>query len=288
MGKLGLGAVQFGMDYGINNSRGQVPYGEVFEILDRAVGAGIEVIDTAYAYGVSQKIIGEYVKRKNPNFKIVTKISKEDQIDESIEGLEEILGIKPYAVLFHSFEDYKGNSGGLDLLINKKKDGKIEKIGFSLYYPSQLEYIFDNDIPADIIQVPYSVFDRRFEGLFAKAKKKGMEIHVRSIFLQGVVFKSPETIIREPLSILRDKVKCLQDISKEIGVSVSNICVAFAASNEFIDNVLVGVDTLENFNEIIEYEKNKQIVQENSEELLKLEESNEEVLLPFNWKEMGD
>ena len=283
MEKLALGAVQFGLDYGINNSRGQVPYNEVFEILDKAVSSGIEVIDTAYAYGDSQKIIGDYVRSKRPNFKIVTKISKEDDFDESVDNLEGILGTKPYAVLFHSFEDYRENTKKLGSLIEKKENGYMKKVGFSLYYPKDLKYILDNHIYSDIIQVPYSVFDRRFEELFPEAKKRKIEIHARSVFLQGVVFKDPETILKEPLNVLKNKIKDLQNISKRIDVSVSNICVVFAAKNKYIDNVLVGVDSLKNLNEILRYKKTKEIVLENNEKLLTLNENNESVILPFNW-----
>jgi len=283
MEKLALGAVQFGLDYGINNSRGQVPYNEVFAILDKAVNSGIDVIDTAYAYGDSQKIIGEYVRSKRPSLKIVTKISKEDNFDTSIDGLEGILGIKPYAVLFHSFGDYKENINRLKLLIKKKEKGIIKKVGFSLYYPKDLKYILDNNIHSDVVQIPYSVFDRRFEELFPETKKRGIEIHVRSVFLQGIVFKNPETILKESLKILKNKIKDLQNMSNRIGVSVSNICTAFASENKYIDNVLVGVDSLENLNEILRYKEKKEIVLENNEELLKLKENNESVLLPFNW-----
>ena len=62
MGKLILGTAQFGMDYGINNLRGKIPKSEVFEVLDYALDAGIDTLDTAYNYGQSERIIGEYLR----------------------------------------------------------------------------------------------------------------------------------------------------------------------------------------------------------------------------------
>ena len=49
MNKLGLGTVQFGIDYGISSVQGQVKPNEVVEINDFAKSIGIENLDTAPA-----------------------------------------------------------------------------------------------------------------------------------------------------------------------------------------------------------------------------------------------
>lgn len=64
MVKLCLGTVQFGMKYGINNQINRQPtWEESFEMLDLAIENGVEVIDTARAYGEAELILGEYFKR---------------------------------------------------------------------------------------------------------------------------------------------------------------------------------------------------------------------------------
>ena len=45
--RLGIGTVQFGLTYGINNRLGQVPYRDVCIILEKAMEAGVNFLDTA-------------------------------------------------------------------------------------------------------------------------------------------------------------------------------------------------------------------------------------------------
>ena len=71
--KLGLGTVQFGCDYGISNTKGQVLIDEVVKILDYALKNGIDIIDTASLYGNSEAVLGQFDLSK---FKVVTKTSK--------------------------------------------------------------------------------------------------------------------------------------------------------------------------------------------------------------------
>jgi aryl-alcohol dehydrogenase-like predicted oxidoreductase len=54
-----LGSVQFGLDYGIVNTNGKVPESESIAIIRHAIVEGIEYIDTAAAYGDSERIIGK-------------------------------------------------------------------------------------------------------------------------------------------------------------------------------------------------------------------------------------
>ena len=68
--KIALGTVQFGLDYGINNTRGRIPKDEAFLILSKASEAGISVLDTAAAYGQSEEVIGEYISSGNRCFDV--------------------------------------------------------------------------------------------------------------------------------------------------------------------------------------------------------------------------
>src|SRR6201994_1527154 len=70
--RIGLGTVQFGTDYGISNTAGQVPASEVSLILASARRAGIGVIDTAASYGSAEEAIGRAL-RDADRFRIVTK-----------------------------------------------------------------------------------------------------------------------------------------------------------------------------------------------------------------------
>ena len=70
--RIGLGTAQFGLDYGISNSGGQVPPFEVARILKLAKEAGIDTLDSAALYGESESVLGNLIDDHN-EFKIVTK-----------------------------------------------------------------------------------------------------------------------------------------------------------------------------------------------------------------------
>ena len=102
---------------------------------------------------------------------------------------------KVYGALFHVFDDFNKNKQLYEKLNNFKKDGLVEKIGFSLYFPEQLEQLINSKIDIDIIQVSYSIFDQRFVKYFKDLKMLGIEIHVRSVFLHGLYFKTQMILV---------------------------------------------------------------------------------------------
>ncbi|MCG8572052.1 MAG: aldo/keto reductase, partial [Spirochaetes bacterium] len=196
MNKIGLGTAQFGLNYGINNSRGKIPTSEINEILLFAQKNGIDLLDTAYAYGESEKVIGQNNEIIN-SFRIITKFPP--KIKHPIKELffESLTNLKRstiYGYLIHDFQTYLSNKVILSILKELKSERKVAKIGFSLYYPDQLKYLFDNNLKIDIIQIPYNIFDRRFDDLLPLAKKEKIEVHIRSVFLQGLVFKDPKIL----------------------------------------------------------------------------------------------
>ena len=79
--KIVLGTAQFGLDYGISNKDGQIPESGVFEILNESIISGIDVLDTAYTYGNSEQVIGNFVKKHGNVFKIISKLPECDPRD---------------------------------------------------------------------------------------------------------------------------------------------------------------------------------------------------------------
>lgn len=290
MNKLVLGSAQFGMDYGVNNGRGKIPRMEVFEILREAVNHGIDTVDTAASYGDSEKVLGEFTVSEGRDLKIVSKLTAGDRLDvkSALNGsLDKLRAEKIFGYLIHNFESYKKNEKIWDEMKSVKDEGKVEKIGFSLYYPDELEYVFKKGLEVDIIQIPFSVFDQRFDSYLPRLKKIGAEIYARSIFLQGLVFKNTEKLGKnfEPV---KGKIKELNLIAEESGISVFSLCVSFVSSQRLIDKIIVGVDSLGNFMEIIKESGRGRIGGDLMKRLRGLEVGNEEVLLPFNWRLAGD
>ena len=189
--KLCLGTVTFGMSYGIANKRGQINKEEVFRILDYCNKVGINTLDTAAAYGESEKVIGEYLEGKEQGFEVISKLpvleSFENQkitqaFDNSLSNLK---SKSIYGYLVHKFDNFSQNEKLWETLENLKRQHLVEKIGFSIYRPKELDFILSKDISFDIIQIPYSVFDTRFAGHFEFLTEKGVEIFASICFSSG-------------------------------------------------------------------------------------------------------
>ena len=252
MNKIVLGTAQFGFDYGVNNQRGQVPQTEVFEILAAAFRLGVETLDTASMYGASENVIGKFIKKYNKKFNIISKIGNVERLKIKpllISSLVELGVDSFYGLLIHGFRYYANNPEIWEILKEMKSEGKAKKIGFSIYSPDELEALFQQGIELDQIQVPYNIFDRRFEPYFPILQSKGIEIYVRSIFLQGIVFMNPGDL-KDNLLMLKDKIIKMNILSKQENISIASLCANFVFLNQFVDKVVFGVDGLDNFNEI--------------------------------------
>ena len=284
--KLALGTAQFGLDYGIYNKKGRITEKEAFKILKYAIQNGIDVIDTAYAYGDSEKIIGQFIRNNKSKVKIISKVPLNDIQDvENVfnSSLKRLHSDNLYGYLVHNFNSFINNPGVWETLIKLKNQGKINKIGFSLYYPNEAEYILKKNIKVDILQVPFSIFDQRFSEIFSLLKENNVEIYVRSIFIQGLIFKNPDELQGKFVNI-RDKLSCLKSLSKDIKVPISGICINFVLLNDFIDKVIIGVDSLGNLKENIKSINQKNEVKNIYSKLSRMKEDDEDIILPTKWK----
>ena len=167
--KLALGTVQFGMNYGLANSSGQVSLDNAEEILFKARSAGIDTLDTAIAYGDSEQVLGELDLN---GFQVVTKLPEVPDVDgvhiwikEQFSGsLSRLKSSRVHALMLHRPTQLMSGIGQdiWDTLIAFKSNGMIEKIGISIYSPDELNQIVDR-FPIDLVQVPVNIFDRSFE-----------------------------------------------------------------------------------------------------------------------------
>lgn len=283
--KLALGTVQFGLDYGINNTTGKIPESEVFEILELAFQQGIDVLDTAHSYGDSEKVIGAFLRANDATFKIVTKLSgsKPGHMEESFhKSLDRLGQSRVYGCLIHDFRLFCRKPGIWDDLGELRNQGKVEKIGFSLYHPKEVEYLLEMGIRPDILQIPFSIFDQRFAGILPSLKAKGIEIHARSVFLQGLLCKKPEELSGDFVPI-KDKLMRLRSLSEEANVPLPAAPVNFALLNDGLDKIIVGVDSTEHLKANIDALSYQEKVRSIYGELADLREDDQKIVLPSNW-----
>lgn len=273
--KLVLGTVQFGLQYGIN-SAGRPSTEQVSDILDNAKAGSIQILDTSSAYGNAEEVLGDV--KAGSSFKIVSKYPKCDQsVADTFNNSLKVLGVDHlYGYLLHHFEVYRENKAVWNDFIQLQKEGKVDRIGFSLYEPWELDLILNDGIPFSLIQVPFNIFDRQFEPYFQKLKEMGVEIHVRSTFLQGLFFKDRNTL-PEKLEPLKTYLFALDEYSKQTGLSVAKIALNYNLQNPFIDGVLIGVDTNEQLKTNFSSVSDKVID-------VNFDVKETDLLKPINWK----
>lgn len=282
--KLALGTVQFGAVYGINNKTGRISEKDAASILDRAWSDGVDMLDTAQAYAESEVVLGR-VQPPNARFKIISKFTAGAGLTARglfADSRVRLNAKKLYAFLYHKFSDFRDYPGWHEDLLEIKARGFIEKVGFSIYYPRDLQSLLDGGVKFDLVQLPYSVFDRRFEPLFPALRKQGIEVHVRSVFLQGLSFMKPSAL-PPGLAGLKGKLASLHAISEKSGIPVSALCLCFGLLNPGIDRMVIGVDGLSNLENNLAGAGKTEETKKFYSDLCELQENNEDLILPFKW-----
>lgn len=263
--KLAIGTVQFGMNYGISNLNGQTTIQEAKEIISISKKFNITTIDTASAYGNSEETLGNIGVK---NFDIVTKIPEipnniakknvEKTIINTIEKSFEKLKIeKIYAILIHKPEQLFSEYGNdiYKTLEKIKNDGLVEKIGISSYNPEEI-IEKSNYFKIDIAQVPYNIVDQRLtnEGMISEIKKLGIEIHVRSIFLQGLLLSEKIPSKFEKWGHIFENYE--NEITRH-NMSKLEACLNFALKEKEIDKIVIGINNKEQLLDILNTKASK-------------------------------
>ena len=283
MSKLALGTVQFGIRYGINNKSGKPTDVELESILRLAKKAGIELLDSAQGYGDAEERLGKYSEY---NFQIITKFKKLESEypfhEELKESLKKLNTKCVYGYMAHDGDLLIENPKWWQGLQEAKCHGIVKKIGYSLYSVNQLESLLAKKMIPDLIQFPYNIFDQRFSPYMPELVSLGVEIHTRSVYLQGLLQMNP-TRLSNNLKLLKPNLIKLQDIAIENNLSISELCLSFALSNPFINKVVIGIDNAAQLSENIYISQNDSLSNEVNRELLSIEVTELNLLNPSNW-----
>lgn len=281
--KIALGTVQFGLNYGVTNSCGQVSLEVVNEILNVAKQNGISLIDTAIAYGNSEAILGKF---DLSSFSVISKIPSlkmhRESIEKSVLGSIERLNIDSlYGVMLHDENNvFIENNKLLNELKSLKEQGLIKKVGASFYSPEIAMKAIEEGI-VDIIQIPANQLDSRFyeQGIFDKAKERNVEVHIRSLFLQGLLAivnsDRPMNFQKHPDLIKYDK------YAQEFDLSNLELALLYLEQTKGVDFGVLGfVNALQLKETLIAYQNIKKVKRELKPEL----SSYDDILLnPSKW-----
>lgn len=262
--KLGIGTAQFGMDYGISNQAGQSTPEEIANILALAANRGVRLIDTAPTYGNSEVMLGAALPA-NRNFDVVTKtpvysgreigLAECTELQDTFARTLTRLGVPSvYGLLVHHAEDLLVASGArlFDEMTALKSQRQVSKIGASVYTADQIEQLCQR-YPIDMIQVPVSIFDQRLiaGGQLGKLRRAGIEIHVRSVFLQGLVLMPPNAApaFFDPI---RPRLLEFHAAAKVCDTTPMQLALNFIQQLAGIDGIIIGVCSANELSQILD------------------------------------
>lgn len=290
MNRLALGTVQFGLSYGIANQTGQVDNVTANSMLKLAKQSGVDALDTAVAYGNSEESLG---KLGVQDFKVVTKLPppnaqvKPDKawVRNHLQASLQRLNVNSvYGLLLHRFESLLEPEGMVlyEALQELKAEGLVNKIGVSVYNPSEVIAITDR-YAIDLIQMPFNLIDRRLHnsGCLSKLKDKGVEVHVRSAFLQGLLLMQ-QAQRPEKFSAWSNTWNKWHDWLDSNPISSLHACLSYPLAFPEIDRVVVGADSVQQLQEIIEASNNPILLTE----LPDLACNDENLINPSRWSQL--
>jgi len=293
--KLAIGTVQFGMNYGVSNRQGQTQANEARQIIRYADRCGIDCYDTAPAYGNSEEVLGVLLHDTGVRSacRVVTKTPhlKVDRVDEESieqvrrifrESLQKLHSERVEGLLVHAADDLLID-GGKDFyraLREEKECGRVEKIGASVYTGEQIDAILER-FDIDLVQLPLNILDQRLlhGGQLDRLKEHDVEIHVRSIFLQGLLLMDQERL-PEYFEPHRAPIDRFHAIAAERNLSPLQLSLGYGIALSHVDKVVVGVNDLQQLQQVVDVAQ----AQVEMEELHELAVAESALLNPAMWK----
>lgn len=260
--KLALGTVQFGSNYGVSNQIGATSTEEARAIVELAHQKGVDILDTAPAYGESETMLGEILP---PDFgRVITKTHyfRGDTItigdahvlkDAFFASLGKLKRESAYGLLVHSAVDLlkPGAEHLFGAMEELRSEGRVKKVGVSVYNGEQVDRILER-FAIDLIQLPLNAIDQRLiaGGQLVHLKQKGVEIHARSAFLQGLLLMEQHSwpaYFAPYYPLLRR----FHDIVTDLELTPLQAALGFVQSVPEVDYVVCGVNTLAQWRELI-------------------------------------
>ena len=262
--KIILGSANFDQKYGI--TKNLIKKKQIEKLLSIAFKNKIKRIDTSPDYSKSEKIIGLL---NNNRFKIISKIPKKPKkiskqniskwVMENVMNSLSILKIKKLECLLLQDANSLLGKNGKEIyrsIKNIKSRNLTTKIGISIYDFKTLGKILKN-FKFDLIQIPFNIFDQRLitEGWLRSLKKKKIEVHARSIFLQGTLLLKKNELPKY-LKKFGKHWSIWENWIKKNKLNPLQACLLFVLNQKEIDGIVLGCDNINQFNQILKVKKN--------------------------------
>lgn len=260
MAEFVLGCVQLGLAYGAANRSGKPSRVAALDLLGRAMAAGIHSFDVARAYGDAEERLGEALA--GAPVTIITKLSplaglsETDSLAKVVAAVEadvtrscEALRRKRLdCFLLHRAVHRTAFKGAIwERLHAYQTEGVIDRLGVSVQSALEAEEALA-DPAVGHIQLPFNLLDWRWrETLAFCARRPDVTVHVRSVFLQGLLAADNPSIWPvidgvDANAIVAELNRLVHDFGRE---NPADLCLAYARAQPAIDGVVIGLETVE-------------------------------------------
>jgi aryl-alcohol dehydrogenase-like predicted oxidoreductase len=254
--KLGLGAAQFRLE-GVAGLRGRSPRDQAAEILHVGRRAGMDLLDAAVPYPSAETLLGEAMHAA-PGFRLMIKTARADRGPDFVEAearasLKRLGAPRGYAIVVQSAGDLFGPHGPAlwDRLQDLKDQGLFAKIGVSALVSDDPAGLARRFKP-DLIQAPVSLLDQRLltSGALAAVRDMGVEVQLRSIFMQGILFL-PLDRMPAPMKGAAAGLSRVRRMIAEGRSDPLQAALGFALSRPEASSVIVGVTTAQELQAVV-------------------------------------
>lgn len=301
--ELTLGTAQIGMEYGIANHYGKPTAEAAINLIHKAIGYGLKSIDTARGYREAESRVGESLKGKYAEqVQVITKLDPlvwldknqppqviSAAVDSSIfRSCRELRLNHLPILLLHRWEHRRAYQGAVwERLLKLKAEKVIGMLGASVQTPEEaMEAAGDPEI--NQIQLAFNILDWRWRKagvIQALMERKDLAVHVRSVFLQGILISEAPIWPRiENLNVekfVAEIDKLVQMLGRE---SRADLCIAYVRAQSWIDSLVMGMETIEQLEDNIRMFKNKPLTAEEARLVEEsLSEAPVELLNPALW-----
>jgi aryl-alcohol dehydrogenase-like predicted oxidoreductase len=262
MAEFVLGSVQLGLPYGVTNKTGMPSRRAALRLVRQAADSGIRQFDTARAYGDAEARLGEAlsgrkaftVTKLSPLTELTPDASHQDVItavEASVnESCQALRRDRLDTLLLHRCAHMTAYDGAIwRRLIEYVQEGKIQRLGVSVQSSAEARQALASYHVVHI-QMPFNILDWRWRdaGIINQmARRKNLTVHARSVFLQGLLAADdpgvwPEIDGVNPEAIL----SMIHSLADELGrENAADLCMAYARGQDFIDGVVIGLETSE-------------------------------------------
>jgi len=290
-GRVVLGTAQLGMEYGVANHLGMPSPANADALLELAWLSGVTCWDTAQAYGHSEEVIGSYLEC-NPDcqVRVISKLDPKlagrsaDEVYRAVIASAERVAGRLDAMLLHNSSMLKDWENGLgDALERCRDEGIIATIGASVYTTDEFRRALAQS-EIRLIQAPFNVLDRALfsEGLFEQAQNKGVEIHLRSIFLQGLLVMDTSQLPSE-MSFAYQSISEWQGLCRRLNRLPADVALQFACQTVPDAFLVLGCETQDQLARNLQHLDSTPLEPEALDHIMSLQPTEERVIRPYLW-----